>query len=217
MARKTRYGSLAVRTYRTLIDPLLWPLRPKIVRICRELGAREVLDVASATGAQCRTLGRSGIRATGLDLSEAMVAAASRRGGANTDYVLGLAYELPFADDSFDACLLILALHEHTEEERSAMLGEALRVTRPGGAVVLAEYTEPSRPRLHVPWQVIRLVEGTAGEEHASGFRDFVARGCLDGLIEEHGLEAIRRVPSHFGTIGIAVVGTAAAWSGPPP
>jgi ubiquinone/menaquinone biosynthesis C-methylase UbiE len=208
MAWKTRYGSLAVRLYRALIDPLLWPLRPKIVRICRELGARDVLDIASATGAQCRAIGRAGIRATGVDLAEAMIAAAKRRGGRNTDYALASAYELPFRDGSFDASLLILALHEHTEEERSVMVCEALRVLRPNGALLVADFSEPRRSTFHVPWQVIRWIEHTAGDEHNAGFLDYVARGCLDGLIERHHLTVLRRIPSHFGAIGIAVVGT---------
>ena len=206
MAWKTRYGSLAVRLYRALIDPPLWPLRPKIVQICRELEACDVLDIASATGAQCRVLGQAGIRATGVDLSEAMIQAAQHRGGKNTTYVLGSAYELPFPDGSFDASLLILALHEHSDKERSIMLREAFRVLRPAGALIIAEYTAPSRTRLHVPWQVIRLIERTAGIDHSAGFRDFVARGCLDGLIERHGLNALGESPSHFGTIGIATI-----------
>jgi len=195
-----------VRIYRALIDPLLRPLRPKIVRICRDLNARDVLDIATATGAQCRALGRAGLHATGLDLSEPMIAAARRRGGRNATYVAGSAYELPFDDGSFDAVLLLLALHEHTEDERSVMVLEALRVLRPGGALVLAEYAEPRRPALHVPWQVIRLVEETAGAEHRAGFRDFVARGGLDGLVERHGLSVQSKVPSHFGTIAIVTV-----------
>jgi SAM-dependent methyltransferase len=206
MAWKTRYGSLAVRLYRALIDPLLWPLRPKIVRICRELGARDVLDIASATGAQCRAIGRAGIRATGVDLAEAMIAAAKRRGGRKTDYALASAYELPFRDGSFDASLLTLALHEHTEEERSVMVREALRVLRPKGHLVIADFAEPEHPAVHLPWRVIRFIEYTAGQEHHAGFLDYVARGCLDGLIERHHLTVLRRIPSHFGTIGIAVV-----------
>ena len=206
MAWKTRYGSLAVRSYRTLIDPLLSPLRPKIVRICQERGARDVLDIASATGAQCRSLGRAGIRATGLDLAEAMIAAAGRRGGANTEYVHGSAFELPFLGGSFDVSLLLLALHEHPEDERSLMIREAIRVLRTDGALILADYTKPTHPTPHIPWQLIRLIESAAGAEHSAGYRDFVAHGCLDGLIERHGLTAISKTPSHFGTIGIAVI-----------
>ncbi len=210
MPWKTRYGSLAVRLYRALIDPLLRPLRPKIVRICLELDVREVLDVASATGAQCRALGRTGIRATGVDLAEAMIATAKRRGGRNTNYALGSAFELPFPDGSFDASLLILALHEHTEDERSLMVHEALRVLRPRGHLVIADFAEPEHPAVHLPWRVIRVIEYTAGPEHSAGFRDFVARGSLDGFIERHDLRLLDRAPSHFGTIGIAVVGAVA-------
>ncbi len=206
MAWKTRYGPLAVGFYRALIDPLLRRLRPKIVRICRELGARDVLDIATATGAQCRALGQAGIHATGLDLAEAMIAAAKRRGGKNTDYVRGSAFELPFQDGSFDASLLLLALHEHPEDERSLMVREALRVLRSDGTLVLADYTKPTHPALHVPWRVIRFIESTAGAEHSAGFRDYVTRGCLKGLIERHGLALVSESSSHSGTIGIAVL-----------
>jgi ubiquinone/menaquinone biosynthesis C-methylase UbiE len=211
MPWKTRYGSLAVRIYRALVDPLLRSLRPKIVRICRELGARNVLDIATATGAQCRALGRAGIHATGLDLAEAMIAAAQRRGGANTQYVRGSAYELPFPDGSFDASLLLLALHEHPEDERLLMIREAIRVLRPGGALILADYAKPTHLRLHIPWQLIRLIESVAGPEHSAGFRDFVTHGCLNGLIERRGLAPAREGSSHFGTIGIAVFRQAVA------
>jgi len=206
MVWKTRYGAGAVLTYRALIDPMIHPLRPRIVRICRELDAQEVLDIACGTGAQCRMLGRTGMQATGLDLAETMINAAHRLGGENTHYVIGSACELPFEDSSFDACLLLLALHEHPEEERSLMVREALRVLRPIGALIVADFTRPKRPTLHVPWQVIRFIENTAGEEHNAGFRDFVAQGCLDGLIKRHGLALVSESSSHFGTIGIAVI-----------
>lgn len=204
MPWKTRYGSLAVRIYRSLIDPLLFPIRPKIVRLCRDLGVREILDIATATGAQCRALGRAGIAATGLDLSEEMISAAQSIGGRDTRYVHGSAYELPFEDGSFDASLLLLALHEHTEGERRVMLGEAIRVLQPAGWLIVADYTKPRHSALHLPWQMIRLIEEAAGPEHRSGFKDFIRRGGLDGLLERHGLEFRHRARSHFGAVGVA-------------
>jgi len=204
MAWKTRYGSGAVRVYRSLIDPLLGPLRPKIVRLCREAGAARVLDIAAATGDQCRRLGRVGIQATGVDLSEEMVSIARRIGGRNVDYVHGSACALPFDAASFDVALLILALHEHAEEERTAMLYEAVRVVQPDGALILADFQPPRHPTLHLPWQVIRSIEAVAGREHHAGFRDFVAGSGLDGLIDRHGLAVEQRTASHFGTVAIA-------------
>ena len=205
MIWKTRYGNGAVLNYRVLIDPMIHPLRPKIVEICRDLGVRDVLDIASGTGTQCRMLGRIGMQATGVDLAEAMIDASRRRGGRNTDYVLGSACKLPFSDDSFDACLFLLALHEHPESERSVMIEEALRVLRPDGHLVIADFVQPARSQLHFPWHVIRFIEHTAGEEHHAGFLDYVGRGCLNGLLRRHDLTARHKEPSHFGTIGIAI------------
>ena len=207
MPRTTRYDALAVRIYRVLIDPLLWTLRPKIARLCVALGARDVLDIASATGAQCRAFGRRGVRAVGVDLSTAMIETARRIGGRCVRYVQGSAYELPFPTGTFDATLLLLALHEHTEAERTTMLGEALRVLRPGGHLILVDYTEPKHARLHLAWQLIRWIEHLAGPEHRSGFNSFVARGSLDGFLARHGIEPVQRFRAHLGAIGIAVAG----------
>jgi SAM-dependent methyltransferase len=206
MRERKRYGALAVRSYLALIDPMLLPMRPRIVRACRARGARNVLDIACATGAQCRALGRAGMEATGVDLSEEMIAAASRLGGRGTRYVRGSAYELPFDDASFDASLLILALHEHTEDERTAMLREALRVLAPEGSLIVADYTEPTRSALHPAWGVVRFIERYAGPEHSAGFRDYVAQGSLEGLLDRHALRPVARASSHFGAIGLAVV-----------
>jgi len=206
MIWKTRYGLGAVRSYQVLIDPMIYPLRPKIVKLCRELGARTVIDIASGTGAQCRMLGRIGIQATGVDLAEAMIDAATRRGGPNTRYALGSATDLPFEDATFDACTLLLALHEHPESERALMMKEANRVVRPGGHLILADFAEPERPALHAAWRLIRFIEYTAGDEHHAGFLDYVSRGSLRGLLERFERVPSRETSSHFGAIGIAAL-----------
>ena len=138
--RTQRYGSLSSKIYRWLIDPLLAQLRPKIAQLCIKYGVNNMLDIATATGAQCRTLDAVGIRSVGLDLSEAMIAAAKAWSSKDIEYVVGSAYELPFVDASFHAVLLSLALHEHSEEERTRMLTEAMRVLEPDGHLIIAEY-----------------------------------------------------------------------------
>jgi len=200
-----RYAKKAAILYRWVIDPLVQPLRPKIVALCLEHDMRHVLDIGCATGAQCRQLAVAGIRAVGLDLSEAMVTSARKRSRDRIEYVVGSAYELPFPDDTFDGALMSLALHEHSEDERTQMLTEALRVTKFNGHLVLAEYSKPARTRFHIPWAVIRFVEHIAGEEHRTGFHQFVASDSLRGLLERHGLTCIETVPSHFHTLTIAL------------
>ncbi|MFC2095055.1 class I SAM-dependent methyltransferase [Candidatus Bipolaricaulota bacterium] len=204
MTREDRYGSMAVKIYRLIIDPLIRPLRPKVVDLCRDLNVETILDIASGTGAQCRLLGEVGISATGVDLSEDMVAHAQARGGRNVRYVQGSAYELPFDDASFDACLLVLALHEHTEEERTRMLAEALRVA--SRYLIIADYDSPTNASINLPWQLIRFIEHNAGAEHNAGFKHFVANGCLAGLTDRHNLSIEQDQPSLYGTMKIVAL-----------
>jgi ubiquinone/menaquinone biosynthesis C-methylase UbiE len=206
MAEHERYGRRAARIYGALIDPILDSLRSAVTRACCEEGVTHLLDVACATGAQCRRLARAGILTTGVDLSEAMILAARRRGGTGTEYILGSALDLPFPAASFDAVILSLALHEHPEDERAVMLREALRVLRPRGVLLVVDFARPAHTGLHVPWAVVRLVENTSGPEHRAGFRDFVRRGSLDDLLARHGLTPSRTARAVFGTVRIAVV-----------
>ena len=204
--RIERYGTSSSKIYKWLIDPLIARLRPRITRLCVKHGVGNLLDIGTATGAQCRALHAAGIRAVGLDLSEAMVAAAKAWSSEDIEYVVGSAFELPFADASFHAALLSLALHEHSEEERTRMLAEALRVLEPDGYLVLAEYSEPTQMRLHIPWLVIQLIENIAGTEHRTGFHQFMATDGLSGLLQRHGLSPIEIVYSHFRTLAIAII-----------
>lgn len=55
---------------------------------------------------------------------------------------------LRFADGTFDRTLLFFLLHEQPEEVRRATLAEALRVTRPGGKLVIVDYHRPDAGHL---------------------------------------------------------------------
>ena len=63
---------------------------------------------------------------------------------------------LHFPDAHFDSTLLFFLLHEQPEAVRRATLAEALRVTRPGGKIVIVDYHRPPRSHpLHFPMQLI--------------------------------------------------------------
>ncbi len=55
---------------------------------------------------------------------------------------------LGYASNSFDTVLIYFLLHELPEIARGRTLREAMRVLRPGGRLVLAEYGELQRPNL---------------------------------------------------------------------
>jgi SAM-dependent methyltransferase len=215
MAPRNRYGRLAVTTYRLLIDPLILPLRPKITRLCASLGADSILDIASGTGAQCRALAEAGLTATGVDLSKEMIELARAKDRRNTQYRQGSALDLPFDDRAFDVSLLVLALHEHTEAERTKMLAEAGRVART--ALVIAEYACPRHANWNLAWQTIRFVEQSAGPQHRACFKEFVRGNALAGLCARHRLRPNAACSSHFGTIRLIAVPLEAAGNRPAP
>ncbi len=68
---------------------------------------------------------------------------------------------LGFADGSYDQCVVFFLLHEQPEAVRRRTLSEALRVTRPGGRVVLVDYHLPGRlhPLRYLFRPVLRWLE----------------------------------------------------------
>ena len=102
-----------------------------------------VLDVGAGTGVSTEELGRSGAFAVGADLSTGMLRA-GRRTRPEVPLVAGDALRLPFADGTFDAVTISFALRNVVDTD--AALRELARVTRPGGRLVICEFSSPVNP-----------------------------------------------------------------------
>jgi demethylmenaquinone methyltransferase/2-methoxy-6-polyprenyl-1,4-benzoquinol methylase len=102
-----------------------------------------VLDVGAGTGVSTEELARSGAYVVGADLSIGMLAA-GRRTRPEVPLLAGDALHLPFADATFDAVTISFALRNVADTE--AALREMARVTRPGGRLVVCEFSTPVNP-----------------------------------------------------------------------
>ena len=100
-----------------------------------------VLDVGAGTGVSTEELGRSGAYAVGADLSIGMLRA-GRRARPAVPLLAGDALKLPFPDGAFDAVTISFALRNVTDVDGA--LGELARVTRPGGRLVVCEFSHPT-------------------------------------------------------------------------
>jgi demethylmenaquinone methyltransferase/2-methoxy-6-polyprenyl-1,4-benzoquinol methylase len=96
-----------------------------------------VLDLACGTADVCRDLEAFGYRATGIDYSAGMLAAARAR----SPLVRGDAAALPFGDASFDGIVCGFALRNFVDLDRA--FAECARVLRPGGRLAALDAAVP--------------------------------------------------------------------------
>ncbi len=114
---------------------------------------QRLLDVAGGTGdIAFRFLKRAGHgHATVLDLTEPMLIEGRKRAEAaqlsgSLDWVVGDAMALPFADNSFDVYTISFGIRNVTRPQDA--LAEAFRVLRPGGRLMVLEFTRVPNPML---------------------------------------------------------------------
>ena len=107
---------------------------------------QRLLDVAGGTGdISFRFLKRAGrAHATVLDLTEAMLIEGRKRAEAaqmydQLDWVVGDAMHLPFEENSFDVYTISFGIRNVTRPQEA--LKEAFRVLKPGGRLVVLEFS----------------------------------------------------------------------------
>jgi len=118
-----------------------WFLGLPLARALSTVPSPLVLDVATGTGRLPRALLRQPAfdgRVIGLDLSRHMLREATERTAQFADritYIWQDAQKLPFDDDTFDAVSCLEALEFMPDPQ--AVLGELVRVLRPGGVLLI--------------------------------------------------------------------------------
>ena len=112
-------------------------------RATREaLGARPgqtILDVAAGTAVSTVELAAGGVTAIACDFSQGMLRAGAAR---PVPKVAGDAMALPLADESVDGVVISFGLRNVADP--AAALREFHRVTRPGGTLVVCEFSSPT-------------------------------------------------------------------------
>lgn len=100
-----------------------------------------VLDLAAGTAVSTVELAKSGAWCVAADFSIGMLRAGARR---PVPKVAADATRLPFADDAFDAVTISFGLRNIVDHVEG--LREMARVTRPGGRLVVCEFSTPTVP-----------------------------------------------------------------------
>lgn len=113
-----------------------------------------ILDLAAGTGTSSVPFAVAGASVFPTDISMGMLRVGKRQ-HAGLDFVAGDALQLPYADASFDAVTISYGLRN--VEDTAAALTEMLRVTKPGGRVVIAEFSTPTSPAFRFLYEQVAL------------------------------------------------------------
>ena len=100
-----------------------------------------VLDLAAGTGTSSLPFADAGAQVVPCDFAQGMLAV-GKRNLPSLPFTAGDGTRLPFADASFDAVTISFGLRNLVDPD--AGLHEMLRVTRPGGRLVVREFSRPT-------------------------------------------------------------------------
>lgn len=186
------YGRSA-QFYAKVIDPINAPLRDATVAMSPLVEGASVLDIGCGTGELVAAYAEVGASVAGVDLSDGMLAIARERLGGAADLRSADATELPFPDNRFDLVTASLILHELTSPVQQGVVAEMVRVTRPGGHLLIADFRiGPLRVKGRLLRVFSTLAERLAGREHHHNWRLYMASGGMPAVLDALGLEVER-------------------------
>jgi demethylmenaquinone methyltransferase/2-methoxy-6-polyprenyl-1,4-benzoquinol methylase len=187
-----------------------------VARAVRARAGELVLDLAAGTGTSSRSFTGAGASCVACDFSLGMLQVGARRlrsapGEAAVRpgpvqpgpvrFVAGDALQLPFRGQSFDAVTISFGLRNVADPD--AALAELLRVTRPGGRLVICEFGHLPWPRLNTVYEsylvtalpvVARRLSGSpeAYDYLAESIRDWPPQAELARRMAAAGWSAVR-------------------------
>ena len=115
--------------------------RAAVVRAVDPRPRERILDLAAGTGTSSVPFEQAGAQVVPCDFSAGMLRVGRRR-NPELDFVAGDGMALPFQDETFDAVSISFGLRNIADP----LLGltEMRRVTRPGGRLVVCEFSTPT-------------------------------------------------------------------------
>lgn len=121
--------------------------RKKAIKLLKEIQPKQILDIATGTGDfAIESLKLNPDHVTGVDISEGMLNVGreklkKRKLDDRITLSSGDSENLPFEDNKFDAIIVAFGVRNFENLEKG--LAEMFRVLRPGGKVVVLEFSKP--------------------------------------------------------------------------
>ena len=178
-----------------------------------------VIDVACGTGDLAMAFKTAGAKSViGIDFTKAMLDIAvrkSRIADIEIDYRQGDAMDLDISENSADIVSIAFGIR-NVEQPKKAIL-EFFRVLKPGGRLVILEFSTPSNAAVrfmnNVYTKRIMPITATLISQDTSGAYRYLPKSVetfsdaeeLANLIEQCGFTSIRQFPQTFGVCTITL------------
>lgn len=119
--------------------------RKKVREAVSPMNGQTILDLAAGTGSSSIVFSAPGVRVVASDFSEGMLAEGRKR-HPELEFIFADATALPFKDGEFDATTISFGLRNVVDVNKA--LKEMYRVTKPGGRIVICEFSRVQNPVL---------------------------------------------------------------------
>jgi len=198
--------------------------RRRAVRLADVRPGEHVLDVACGTGDLAEAFAEARpARVVGLDFAEPMLdlarQKAARRGRSEhaptPEYVHGDAMHLPFDEQSFD--IISIAFGIRNVADPGHVAGEFHRVLRPGGRVVILEFSEPDHKvlrffnRIYCA-HIMPITATLIARDRTGAYRylprsvqTFLDRQALADLLRDNDFVDVQQHPMTFGVCAATI------------
>jgi demethylmenaquinone methyltransferase/2-methoxy-6-polyprenyl-1,4-benzoquinol methylase len=178
----------------------LWRRR---TRQCLQLGrGQRILDLAAGTGVSTMQLISAGADAVACDFSLGMLRAGkANRSRRRVPFVAGDGMHLPFVDESFNAVTISFGLRNIANAPMA--LREMMRVVKPGGRLVVCEFSRPVFPPFRfvymrylmrvLPWIATKVASNPDAYVYlAESIREWPGQEELAKIVSEAGWTDVR-------------------------
>ncbi len=209
MDKDAHYSHAArFEVFTALYDPVVaWTCREKtfkrglIEQAGLSLGQR-VLDLGCGTCTLTLMIleAHPGLDVNGLDGDKRVLSIATKKAakrGIELQLDLGLSYDMPYDDASFDRVVSSYLFHHLTPEDKRRTLTEVLRVLKPGGELHIADWGRPPNFPLRLGFFFVQLLDGFKTTSDS-------VRGMLPGYMADagyQGVETTRHIPTPLGSV----------------
>ena len=185
--------------------------RRKVAKLVNSQPGQIILDLAAGTGSSSAVFLREGVRVVAADFSRGMLEEGRKR-HRDIEFVFADASALPFADKEFDTVTISFGIRN--VEKTELALGEMFRVLKPGGKLVVCEFSRIPNRFLHSLYRfylrkilpgLSALVSKTpeAYSYLAESIDVWPSQQELLKIIESAGFESVGYINQTFGIVAI--------------